>query len=74
MDAAVLANACGGHACDCHTAANSETVEGVVLIAERRHVRNKVGVLLEQADGLRLEGAGWCPVERAIERDRAARR
>jgi diguanylate cyclase (GGDEF)-like protein/PAS domain S-box-containing protein len=35
-------------------------VDGVVLIAERRHVREKVGVLLEQADGLRLDGADWC--------------
>jgi diguanylate cyclase (GGDEF)-like protein/PAS domain S-box-containing protein len=60
MDASARANACGSHVCDCRTAASSETVDGVVLIAERRHVRNKVGVLLEQADGLRLEGAGWC--------------
>jgi EAL domain-containing protein (putative c-di-GMP-specific phosphodiesterase class I) len=60
MNASAPASACGSHFCDCHTAANSETVDGVVLIAERRHVRNKVGVLLEQADGLRLEGAGWC--------------
>ncbi len=28
-------------------------------MSERGHVRNRVGVLLEQADGLRLEGAGW---------------
>lgn len=60
MDASALANACGSHACDCHTAADSEAVDGVVLIAERRHVRTKVGMLLDQADGLRLEGAGWC--------------
>jgi EAL domain-containing protein (putative c-di-GMP-specific phosphodiesterase class I) len=59
MEASVLANACGSHLCDCRTAANSETVDGVVLIAERRHVRHKVGVLLEQADGVRLEGADW---------------
>jgi PAS domain S-box-containing protein len=59
MDSSATANACGSHFCDCHTAANSEAVDGVVLIAERRHVRNKVGLLLEQADGLRLEGAGW---------------
>lgn len=59
MDAPALTNACGSHACDCRSVANSETVDGVVLIAERRHVREKVGVLLEPADGLRLEGAGW---------------
>jgi EAL domain-containing protein (putative c-di-GMP-specific phosphodiesterase class I) len=66
MDAPALANACGGHACDCRTAANSEAVDGVVLIAERRHVRHKVGVLLEQADGLRLTGAGWCDQLQAL--------
>ncbi len=60
MDASVLANACGSHACDCQTAADSEAISGVVLIAERRHVRDRVGVLLEQADGLQLEGPGWC--------------
>ena len=59
MDTLALEAACGSHACDCRTAAQSETVDGVVLIAERRHVRSKVGVLLEQADGLRLEGPGW---------------
>ncbi|HET9104917.1 MAG TPA: EAL domain-containing protein [Solirubrobacteraceae bacterium] len=52
-------DACAGHACDCRTAAPSEVADGVVLIAERRHVRTKVGVLLEQTDGLRLEGPGW---------------
>jgi EAL domain-containing protein (putative c-di-GMP-specific phosphodiesterase class I) len=31
----------------------------VVLIAERNHVREKVGVLLEGADGLRLTGPNW---------------
>ena len=53
-------NGCGSHLCDCRTAASSGSIDGVVLIAERRHVRAKVGVLLEQADGLRLEGSGWC--------------
>lgn len=53
-------NGCGSHLCDCRTATSGEPIEGVVLIAERRHVRAKVGVLLEQADGLRLEGPGWC--------------
>ena len=32
---------------------------GVLLVAERSHVRSRVGVLLEEADGLRLEGDGW---------------
>jgi diguanylate cyclase (GGDEF)-like protein/PAS domain S-box-containing protein len=31
----------------------------LILVAERQHVRQKVGVLLEQTDGLRLEGPGW---------------
>ena len=31
----------------------------MMLVAERQHVRAKVGVLLEQTDGLRLEGADW---------------
>ena len=60
MDDSAVAPGCGTHFCDCRIAADSEAVDGVVLIAERRHVRNKVGVLLEQTDGLRLEGAGWC--------------
>jgi diguanylate cyclase (GGDEF)-like protein/PAS domain S-box-containing protein len=60
MDSLASENACGSHACDCHQALDSETALGVVLIAERRHIREKVGVLLEQADGLRLEGPGWC--------------
>jgi diguanylate cyclase (GGDEF)-like protein/PAS domain S-box-containing protein len=34
-------------------------VDGVILVAERRHVREKVGVLLERAEGMRLEGPGW---------------
>ena len=55
MEDSVTATTCGTHFCDCRIAADSEAVDGVVLIAERRHVRNKVGVLLEQADGLRLE-------------------
>jgi diguanylate cyclase (GGDEF)-like protein/PAS domain S-box-containing protein len=52
-------DACGTHLCDCRTAAAGETIDGVILIAERRHVRNKVGVLLEYADGLRLDGPNW---------------
>ena len=59
MNSSTSMNACGSHACDCRRAADSETLDGVVLIAERRHVREKVGVLLEQTDGRRLEGAGW---------------
>jgi diguanylate cyclase (GGDEF)-like protein/PAS domain S-box-containing protein len=52
-------HACGTHLCDCRTAVPGETIDGVVLIAERRHVRSKVGVLLEQADGLRLDSPDW---------------
>lgn len=65
-EASTLATACGSHACDCRTAADNETIDGVVLIAERRHVRNKVGVLLERADGLRIQGAGWCDRLQAV--------
>jgi diguanylate cyclase (GGDEF)-like protein/PAS domain S-box-containing protein len=60
MDSVALEKACGSHVCDCRTASDHETIDGVVLIAERQHVRSKVGVLLEQADGLRVEGADWC--------------
>ena len=66
MDASALRNECGSHFCDCQAAAEAEPVDGVVLIAERRHVRDKVGVLLEQADGLRVEGAGWCDRLQAV--------
>ncbi len=52
-------SACGSHACDCRRVPSDTAIDGVVLISERGHVRSKVGVLLEQADGLRLEGAGW---------------
>ncbi len=45
--------------CDCRSVSPSPAIDGVVLIAERQHVRQKVGVLLEQTDGLRLEGPGW---------------
>ncbi len=50
---------CAGHACDCRSVKPTEYADGVVLVAERLHVRTKVGVLLEEADGLRLEGPGW---------------
>ena len=59
MDSLTAGNGCGGHACDCRRAPENEIVDGVALIAERRHVREKVGVLLEQADGLQLDGADW---------------
>jgi diguanylate cyclase (GGDEF)-like protein/PAS domain S-box-containing protein len=52
-------NACSTHACDCRTVLPAERLDGVVLVAERQHVRTKVGVLLEQTDGLRLEGHDW---------------
>ncbi len=38
---------------------SNENHDGVILIAERQHVRAKVGVPLEDADGLRLVGADW---------------
>ena len=59
MDSLTVQNGCGTHACDCRKAPENATADGVVLVAERRHVREKVGVLLEQADGLRLSGADW---------------
>ena len=50
---------CSSHACDCRTVTPAEPIDGVLLVAERQHVRTKVGVLLEQADGMRIEGPDW---------------
>ncbi len=50
---------CGSHACDCRQPAATGSPAGVVLIAERSHVREKVATLLGQADELRLTGADW---------------
>ncbi len=52
------ADECTPHACDCRTAAPAVELDGVILVAERQHVRQRVGVLLE-TDGLRLEGPEW---------------
>jgi PAS domain S-box-containing protein len=59
MDSGRPRRDCGGHACDCGSVDSEPNVEGVLLVAERRHVREKVGVMLEQVDGLRLEGPRW---------------
>jgi len=40
-------------------AAPAARVDGVILTSERQHVRTKVGVPLEDANGLRLEGPDW---------------
>jgi EAL domain-containing protein (putative c-di-GMP-specific phosphodiesterase class I) len=59
MDNSKPRKGCGSHACDCRTFAGDASYDGVVLIAERSHVREKVGALLEEADGLRLIGPDW---------------
>lgn len=60
---------CSTHTCDCRIAATPAQVDGVVLISERQHVRTKVGVLLEHADGLVLEGPDWADrLESLLER------
>jgi EAL domain-containing protein (putative c-di-GMP-specific phosphodiesterase class I) len=50
---------CGSHACDCFDAVARPEADGVLLIAERQHVRAKVGDLLGQDGDLQLIGADW---------------
>ncbi len=57
---------CSTHRCDCRTAAPAAEIEGVILVAERQHVREKVGVLLEQTHDMCLEGPGWADRLEAI--------
>jgi EAL domain-containing protein (putative c-di-GMP-specific phosphodiesterase class I) len=59
MGASSSHSACGTHACDCRTVSAEAAYEGVLLLSERDHVREKVGTLLEQVDGLRLTGPDW---------------
>lgn len=59
MDISGPSGACSTHACDCQRAIATEDPDGVILIAERRHMRAKIGVPLEAADGLRLVGPDW---------------
>lgn len=47
------------HHCDCAATVPATHVGGVILVSERKHVRARVGVPLEDADGLRLEGPDW---------------
>jgi PAS domain S-box-containing protein len=47
------------HKCDCRTVPPAAGIDGVLLVTDRQHVRNKLGVLLEDTDDLRVEGPGW---------------
>jgi EAL domain-containing protein (putative c-di-GMP-specific phosphodiesterase class I) len=59
MSGSSTRSACGTHACDCREFAPTESPEGVLLIATGRHMRERVGVLLEDVDGLTLSGSDW---------------